>query len=756
VSGAIAFRRALLVYGGAFVAVAVLARAAIITIGLPDWVFQGALIVMALGLPIILMTAYVQHAAGAGPGHDAGRPRGTAAAWAARASPYLTWPRAARGGASAMGAFIAVIGAFMGLRALGIGPAGSLMGAGKLKAHPALIVADFQVPAADSSLAPVIAEAVRAGLGESAIISVLQPATIAAALGRMQRPANSRLDVALATEVAAREGASAIVDGTVTTLGTAYVVSVRLTSADSGLVLASFRETASGPTQLIPTLDKLARDVRGKIGESLRKVHAAAPLERVTTASTEALRIYAAGAAAADAGDPGKAIPLLRQAATLDTDFAMAWRKLAVALRNAGAANAASSDSAIRRALRNSARLTPRERLLAEGYYYQNAEPDWRKAAAAYDSVLAVTPQDQVALVDLAVVASTQRQFARADTLLERALLNPEPAVQVYGNLWANLVNAGRVAAAESVYRRQIQQYPGLLSDRVNAGAFPYFRGQVDSAAAIVTPLASDPDRATRIAADDMLRLLALVRGHLQEANSRLAMERALDSTGHTTARMLSDSIQVAFQDIWFRGDTARGLARLDAAFKRYAPQGVTTANAAAYYAFAGRAEPARALVQQIETSARDSATRARVAPTLHNTMGRIALAEHRPLDAVKEFRAGDSTVDGPADDCPICLPIELGLAYDEAGMTDSAIANFERFVTTPYANRLRTPGDAAFLAGSYKRLGELYEAKGDAKRAIANYGKFIDLWKDADPELQPKVAEVRRRLARLQRGEPH
>ena len=71
-----------------------------------------------------------------------------------------------------------------------------------------------------------------------------------------------------------------------------------------------------------------------------------------------------------------------------------------------------------------------------------------------------------------------------------------------------------------------------------------------------------------------------------------------------------------------------------------------------------------------------------------------------------------------------------------------------ERFVTDKTFYRLDL--DAEYLAGTYKRLGELYEAKGDKAKAIAYYQKFVDLWKNADPELQPQVAEARRRLARL------
>jgi DNA-binding SARP family transcriptional activator len=58
-------------------------------------------------------------------------------------------------------------------------------------------------------------------------------------------------------------------------------------------------------------------------------------------------------------------------------------------------------------------------------------------------------------------------------------------------------------------------------------------------------------------------------------------------------------------------------------------------------------------------------------------------------------------------------------------------------------------------LAPAHKRLGELYEAKGDTKRAAAHYASFVELWKNADPDLQPKVTEVRARLERLRRSLP-
>jgi hypothetical protein len=57
---------------------------------------------------------------------------------------------------------------------------------------------------------------------------------------------------------------------------------------------------------------------------------------------------------------------------------------------------------------------------------------------------------------------------------------------------------------------------------------------------------------------------------------------------------------------------------------------------------------------------------------------------------------------------------------------------------------------DSYRLPAALKRAGELYEAKGDRAKAADRYRRFVDLWKDADPELQPGVREVRGRIARL------
>ena len=89
---------------------------------------------------------------------------------------------------------------------------------------------------------------------------------------------------------------------------------------------------------------------------------------------------------------------------------------------------------------------------------------------------------------------------------------------------------------------------------------------------------------------------------------------------------------------------------------------------------------------------------------------------------------------------------------WEAANQPDSARVAYERAVTRP------SPGDQAFetaeIPVAYRRLGELYEEKGDRAKAAEWYQKFVDLWRNADPELQPVVADVKQRLARVS-GEP-
>jgi hypothetical protein len=152
----------------------------------------------------------------------------------------------------------------------------------------------------------------------------------------------------------------------------------------------------------------------------------------------------------------------------------------------------------------------------------------------------------------------------------------------------------------------------------------------------------------------------------------------------------------------------------------------------------AGNAAKARAMIARYRTEMTDTSIRRAQEAELHSALGEIALADRKPLDALVEFRRGDVGYDGlPASECAPCLPFDLARAFDAAGKLDSAAVMFRRYLSTLLVEDRRR--DGSVRPAVHERLGQLYESMG--------YGKAVDaiehssMWKNADPELQPRVA---------------
>jgi hypothetical protein len=82
------------------------------------------------------------------------------------------------------------------------------------------------------------------------------------------------------------------------------------------------------------------------------------------------------------------------------------------------------------------------------------------------------------------------------------------------------------------------------------------------------------------------------------------------------------------------------------------------------------------------------------------------------------------------------------------AGEADSAIAFYERYLGTHWLWQAESNAD--HMAPTVERLAYLYVLRGDAAKAVYYYGKLVNLWQDADPELQPRVEAARRAVEAL------
>jgi eukaryotic-like serine/threonine-protein kinase len=755
--------RGVALYVAAFIGVAIVARASIVAIGLPEWVFTGAIIVMALGLPIILATAVVHWAT-----HRAmtttpaltpgGRntQHGTVATVAMKASPYLSWRRATIGGWVAVGGFVLLVVGYMVTRALGIGPAASLMAAGKLSESDRLIVADFNVGGADSSLGTVLAEAVRTDLAQSAAVRIMPTPTVAAVLRRMERSPDTRIDSDLAREIAIREGAKGVVDGNITPLGGGYIVQLRLSSADSGVVLASFQATAPSPTDLLSTLGDLTKSLRAKLGESLKKVKATPSLGQVTTASLPALRKHVEASRAINLeGDNEKALRLAREAIALDSTFAMAYRAVATAAGNSGLPRAV-RDSAITKAYQYRDRLTDRERLLTAGDYFTIVARDRGQSVAAFEELLAKRPNDATALNNLSLRLTSRREHARAESLLKRLIEVDSSVMLVYGNLARSQLDLGKLDDAEKTLALGAARFGAQPSILAATAQVQYARGNADSAEKIAMGLRQSRQASWRVGALGPLEALARLRGQLATAE-RYARDRETENAARGVPRHSYDGvIDASWNEFWFRNRPERAVAILDSVLRRHPlaaqPEdqrpyfGMATA-----YAMAGRPDRAKALIAQYDSEVRDTTLRRFDQPFREGALAIIALAEKRYPQALEGLRRSDRRPDGPVGGCAICVLFPLAYTFDAADMQDSALVYYERFLTTPATDRVFE--DAWYKAATLKRLGELNEARGQREKAASYYVQFVDLWKNADPELQPQVVDVRRRLERLSRA---
>ncbi|MGH7584389.1 MAG: protein kinase domain-containing protein, partial [Gemmatimonadales bacterium] len=616
-SGPGMFRKALLWWTVATIVVLLCTKAAIIAIGLPDWVFPGAIVIMALGLPALAITAYVQrvarHTATATPTLTPGgtmapkMPSGTIATMAMKASPHLTWRRTRRGGVIAVGGFVVLVLLFMITRALGIGPWGSLLAAGKFNVSDKVLLADLSAESQDSSLAPVMAEAVRAALSQSNAVHVVDQADVATALQEMKRPRDTRLDdPTVVQEVAARTNAKAILGGRLVHVQSGYLVSLNLTATQGGAMLASYQATAKGVTDLLNAVDGITRKLRGKVGESLKRVQHSIPLERATTTSLEALRLYSDAVVANDVDqDYPRAVQRSRQAVAIDTTFALAWRKLAVALHNSRASTEA-VDSAIGKAFRYSDRLPDLEKYLVLGEYYESDlhAADRGKALAAYQNAYAIDSTNLIALNELGRLYG-MRQQSDSSLLFFRREFQRQPNLFTAGAYARAMEYAGSVDSATALLDSVMKATPAAAtSQAVQGGRAQVFvaTNQWDSAGAVAEILRRSRFGLIRLQGLGSAEAIALRSGQLTRAVGLDSEATALRAS--LTAGPPLYGLAQAQMDITFRGRAPDGVAILDAivAGSQWAasrPNDRPYDQVVHLYALAGKPDRARAVLEQ-------------------------------------------------------------------------------------------------------------------------------------------------------------
>jgi tetratricopeptide (TPR) repeat protein len=371
--------------------------------------------------------------------------------------------------------------------------------------------------------------------------------------------------------------------------------------------------------------------------------------------------------------------------------------------------------------------------------------PNFDKMLTANQALIAIDSTNAVAWNNLGMKYRYRREHATSEPYFRRAARLAPDIPLFIANTAITLVNLGRYREADSAMRVLEQLAPRAAMVPRDKLWLILGRGPIDSVGVAVARL---PFAAERAWGERM-------RGRLREA-------RRLEIAGQTEAAAaglvmppLIDSLPGIEAELWLVGPTSDAVRRLDTLLahnpiRALAPRERPYLALATDFARAGHPDRARALMTEYDHDMTDTVIRREQERERYDALGEIALADGRWQEAVTSFGVSRRIGSNAFNTCPSCIYEHLARAYDAGGQRDSALANYERYLTAPFAIRL--VADASYRARVERRIGELYDAAGDTTRATAHYAAFVSLWKDADPALQPAVTAVRRRMVQLRR----
>ena len=163
--------------------------------------------------------------------------------------------------------------------------------AAKLTEKDTIVLADFTNTTSDQVFDGALRQGLASQLEQSPFLNLLSDEKIAQTLALMAQSRDTRLTTDLARQVCQRTASAATIEGSVSSLGSQYVLGLKAINCHNGDQLASEQVTAAGKEQVLKALGDASTKIREKLGESLSTLQKFdAPPESVTTASRKPCR----------------------------------------------------------------------------------------------------------------------------------------------------------------------------------------------------------------------------------------------------------------------------------------------------------------------------------------------------------------------------------------------------------------------------------------------------------------------------------
>jgi eukaryotic-like serine/threonine-protein kinase len=594
-----------------------------------------------------------------------------------------------------------------------------------------VLLADFTNTTGDATFDGTLRQALAVKLEETPFINLFPQSGVSQTLRLMEHKPDERLTSDLARQVCRRQGLKAMLAGSISSLGSHYVLTLDAVNCQTGDSIASAQGEADNKEAVLKTLGTTTTSLRGKLGESLASIaRYDAPVEEATTSSFEALQAFSQGQALRDRGDDRTAIPLLKHAVELDPNFALAYARLGTAYSNERQMTLSRENLTKAYELRN--RASERERLYIESRYTDTVTGDVPKMIEIYARWKQTYPRDWTAPNNLSV---TYSQVGDQKKAIEESLLalklNPDGAY-AYGNLAIAYVTTGKLDEASAIINQALAR--GRDGSAVHYAMIRLAAGR------------NDP-KALRKAIDwfesrdlssyyDYQAGLASRAGRLREARSLVEKSVAASRSDGDVEGVAGGLIAMARVEAWYGNQlAARGVV----------PQALAVSSerrllglASDALSEAGDPSGAAALV---ERSAREVPSTDTVGQQIFLPIRRAAieLARGKPAQALAAM--------APADQYPCsCHTYQhyvRARAHAALGHTTEALADFRTIIDESHADI------DALTPFAYLGLARAAAKSGDTATARATYQDLLAMWKDADADL-PTVKVARQEYAAL------
>ncbi len=598
-----------------------------------------------------------------------------------------------------------------------------------------VVLADF----ANSTGDPVFDGTLRQGLAvqleQSPFWSVISEQRMQQTLRKMGRPADARINLETAREICARTGSAAVIEGSIASLGTHYVLGLGAESCRNGDILDQEQAQAARKEDVLGALDKTATRLRSKLGESINSVQKfATPVEDATTPSLEALKAYSLGRKMFFEKGNAAALPFLQRAVELDPTFALAYRALGAVYGNLGQTDRMRLN--IRKAYELREKVSERERFYIEANYYWEGTGELEKAIPAYELWRQSYPRDYALYVHLGAIYISLGNLEKAlEESRESVRLEPNSGIN-YTVLCLAYIYLDRVDEAEAVLKQAEErklESEGLPGARYRLA---FLKGDTAQMTHTVSAAMGKPGTE-----DVLLDAQANTEAwHGRWKDARQLTRRAMSSAEQNDARETA---------AWYEARTSLGEvesgmreeARSDAhAAIKLASNRDVLERAALALALAGDTAAAEKLAAELDrTFPLDTLVQRYWLPAISAA---VALQHKDPKRAVELLQ-----VTGPIElgDQGELSPIYLrGEAYLMLRDGNAAAAEFQKFID--HRGQVEN-----FPSGALARL-QLARAcalSGDKTKAKIAYQDFLTLWKDADPDV-PILKQAKVEYARL------